>query len=407
MEVTSPSPNPFCAMCSTPSNLKRGPSGVLEADQFVPWLFSEGHAWCESRSFAAVYDTCMGEVEVTLSNYEAELAEISWTPSPGFACLFCVATCRLHVHELGTGVAVVGREIGRFSPLTLTIEWYHGAPFGLQTWTYARKVPGHSILVSLKEDSAVVNALDGLDFTVGDFRSMTEVERRWSFESCHVVGVAHAPARDIPKAVVVVAPSAGGKTTVAKALAPSFGIEWDRVVMADGAVFREGHEQYTKVCANGKANNGLWSRAWPAAKTLVQSMKKEVIEAAIANRQDLVLSDTGQDVKSLKALMRHLREAGFVVCLLGVYANAQEIFDRGVKREVADGKRYNRNFKKIQATFDSFIPAIQATDGPFKLVLNQQGHQPVVMLEGTGTSGDPLSAALLHQLELLWSQCST
>ncbi|CAE8618055.1 unnamed protein product [Polarella glacialis] len=53
-------------------------------------------------------------------------------------------------------------------------------------------------------------------------------------------------------------------------------------------------------------------------------------------------------------------------------------------RELHEGKRYNRDIRKLRVTFDAFAPAVRACNGVWCLVKNSQGAAPEVYESGQG-----------------------
>jgi len=347
----------------------------------------------------------LDSVDVTLEDYTDEIAHVRIDPLPssGFKCVFAVSTCTLH--EPGDKPGELGKQLGCFRPVELTIEWSRSAPWGEQVWKLSLKIKGHSIKTAIREDAALMTALSQgtsvLDFCAGPFRNLTDEEWSDALEACCVTGPDSAASQQAPKALIVMAPSAGGKTTVVTKLADSYGIDIKRSVRADGAIFRDFHKQYALVCENGVANDGLWFNAWPAAKKIVQTAKKSVLKKAMEKKQDLVISDTGSEVEGLQKLKSLLKEGGYLVCLVGIYADPQAILKRGIAREIGEGKRYNRSIEKLKATFEHFEPAISLIDGPYKIVMNAQGQPPSVKLEGNGYNGRPVPPTVAKALAAL------
>lgn len=292
----------------------------------------------------------------------------------------------------------MGPEVARFEVVSQTLRWTPSSPFGDNLWVLKAKLPG-SISRAVREDAELMAALDGsLDFCRQPFRKLTELEWTEAMEACGVTGPKAAPPQAVPKALIVMAPSAGGKTTVVRKFASSYGLAPDAAVHADGAIFRDYHAQYSRLCENGTANSALWFNAWPAAKAVVQSAKKEVLRKAFATKQNILVSDTGAELDSLQGLVTKLKDASYEVCLLGIYADPQAILTRGIAREIEEGKRYNRSIEKLRATFDNFSAAISMVDGAFKIVHNPQGGQPSATFEGQGGALPP---ALAEKLEAL------
>eukprot|EP00931_Biecheleriopsis_adriatica_P096646 TRINITY_DN702_c0_g1_i1.p1 TRINITY_DN702_c0_g1~~TRINITY_DN702_c0_g1_i1.p1 ORF type:complete len:709 (-),score=147.55 TRINITY_DN702_c0_g1_i1:75-2144(-) len=429
----------------------RGLAGVQEQDDLqatVDRLKIDGdlmhlkqcsdHAWCECLSLAGCYSRPdAGNIYIRLKDYSEEVSEVDFGSAlvSDAKCVFAVKTCTLHravetkkkdsfwcrmdranifcwgrpeAREKGT----VGEEIGCFSPVSLSIQWNESAPWGRATWKLESKIAGHSIKQAIREDDKLLSSLkegydgsdDCLNFCAAKFRKMTSTEWNDALQACKVTGTECAPSREAPKALIVMAPSAGGKTTVVTMLADSFGIDIDKSVRADGAIFRDYHKQYAMVCENGVANDGLWYNAWPAAKSIVQKAKVDVLKDAMNNKQDLVISDTGAEVDRLEELVASLKGGGYLVSLVGIYADPKAILQRGIAREIGEGKRYNRSIDKLKQTFEHFGAAISVVDGPFKIVHNAQGQKPQVTLEGNGCNGGQLPKDVAEALEKLVSQ---
>ncbi|CAK9102674.1 unnamed protein product [Durusdinium trenchii] len=355
----------------------------LRAD--ISWKLPprEGHAWCECLSLEGVYrKDDGGAVEITVQDPTREVSEVLLRPPELEHCCFSVRTCALHAFSEDPDF--VGDELGRLDVTSQVLRWRDG-----RRWTLEAKLPTVGICRAVREDRALLEALrqpDGslLDFCTAPFRDLNEEEWAGALQACNVAAQTLVPAEGSPKALLVMAPSAGGKTTVVSQLCSTFGLEQDRAARADGALFRDVHRQYRLLCENGVANDGLWYNAWPAAKAVVQEAKKEVFRRAMVQKQELIVSDTGSEVKGLKALIQELQCGGYQVSLLGIYADPSAILARGIAREIHEGKRYNRSLDKLKKTFENFRTAISLVDGAYKIVHNAQGQDPEVVLEGQG-----------------------
>ena len=156
------------------------------------------------------------------------------------------------------------------------------------------------------------------------------------------------------------------------------------VVRVDGEGFRDFHAQYRAILASGRANRGVWFRAWPAAKDAVAAAKRTLLATARELRRDLTVSDSGSDVPRLLELLEGLKREGYEVSLCGIFAEPAEILGRGLAREVEVGKRYNRDPEKLRSAFSAFAPAIRVVNGRFRLVWNGHGQRPRVIREGDG-----------------------
>mmetsp|Transcript_88383 Transcript_88383/g.175731 ORF Transcript_88383/g.175731 Transcript_88383/m.175731 type:complete len:404 (-) Transcript_88383:31-1242(-) len=372
------------------------------------------HSWCESRNLAGCYvcDRTGEKRFVTLANYSDMVSLVRIDPPMGTSdVLFSVAGCNLHSWIEG---AQFGPVLGRFRPFAAVMEWVAAAPWGEQVWHWTAPINGHSAAVQAAHDTVLLKALtehpggsrenhQPHDFCTDRFRDMTESEWQAALEACHVCGPNAAPRRERPRALLMLAPSAGGKTSLAPRFAGEFSMSLEGSVHADGGIFRSFHGQYAAAVEHGKVCGSMWYHVWPAAKSVVQMAKRKVIEAAMDGNQDLVISDTGSDLQKLLKLIRSLKDAGYEVGMLGLYASPADICARGINREMSEGKRYNRNLKQMQATFNQFVPVISAINGPFKIVHNARDQEPDVTLEGRGFAGSSVPQKLADDLAAITS----
>jgi len=237
------------------------------------------------------------------------------------------------------------------------------------------------------------------------FRSLNEDEYRRAAEAVRLSGPNAAPGREKPRALIVMSPSGGGKTTVLHAYASKFGMDEKETVEIDGSAFRDCHAQYKAVLENGKKNCGIWWSAWPAFKSIFSLVKKGFFAKAIKGRQDILMADTGVELSKTLKQVEELKEAGYGVHFLGIFAEPAEIIARGIARELEDGKRYNRDLKKLCKTFEAFAPTIAAVNGDYILASNRQGQSPVVFKEGKG--GESITFTLQDALAAVSSAVET
>ncbi|CAE8669401.1 unnamed protein product, partial [Polarella glacialis] len=155
-------------------------------------------------------------------------------------------------------------------------------------------IAGKSLSVPL--DQA---ALGGIDVLHEAMRPLTEEEFELAAHAARASGPQEAPRREKPKALFVIAPSGGGKTTVLRTHAARFDMNPAEAVLIDSAVFRDFHAQYKAFVDNGLSNQGIWFRAWPAAKDVLVKAKKRILVAASEAKKDLLISDTGSDAQKL------------------------------------------------------------------------------------------------------------
>mmetsp|Transcript_2311 Transcript_2311/g.4828 ORF Transcript_2311/g.4828 Transcript_2311/m.4828 type:complete len:1317 (-) Transcript_2311:48-3998(-) len=340
--------------------------------------------WCETQLLAGHYkcEATDVEMEVLPSNLEDENVDVSLKRlAPGKKSdndwVFDITTCTIRTK---LGLPTYALKVDADGTPTL-----HAAAGGLQeVFKQVRPLAGMSLSFPISKDSELKAALDGLDFCQSSCRALNEDEFQRAAVEARLRGPGAAESKVKPKALYIVAPSAGGKTHVMQKLAGSFGIQLQQAVSIDSAVFRDCHPQYRALINNGRANHGLWYRAWPAAKGVLSKAKSRLQKEAMANKQDMLISDTGHDAGKLLKSIEDLKAQGYNVSLCGIFADPQEILARGLARELDDGKRYNRSLEKLMQTFNVFAPAVQAVNGQFWIVSNLVGRQPEVYMKGMG-----------------------
>ncbi|CAE8625148.1 unnamed protein product [Polarella glacialis] len=168
-------------------------------------------------------------------------------------------------------------------------------------------IAGKSLSVPL--DQA---ALGGIDVLHEAMRPLTEEEFELAAHAARASGPQEAPRREKPKALFVIAPSGGGKTTVLRTHAARFDMNPAEAVLIDSAVFRDFHAQYKAFVDNGLSNQGIWFRAWPAAKDVLVKAKKRILVAASEAKKDLLISDTGSDAQKLADAIVKLKESSWL-----------------------------------------------------------------------------------------------
>eukprot|EP00929_Paragymnodinium_shiwhaense_P070949 TRINITY_DN36035_c0_g1_i1.p1 TRINITY_DN36035_c0_g1~~TRINITY_DN36035_c0_g1_i1.p1 ORF type:complete len:1318 (-),score=384.14 TRINITY_DN36035_c0_g1_i1:211-4164(-) len=349
--------------------------------------------WCETKFLAGTYDLEGEEpdayVKIRPESSDEELVNVTIdSPQGELEATFDVNSCLLKAKVGGSwqlGVAADGRAV--LTPVEkCPMLMLEGSKL-----TERANDPASALEHSLVDDKALLKALEGKNFFSAAFRDLSEEEFQAAAEAA---GCKKAPKRDAPRALFVVAPSGGGKTTVLKSV--DFGMKIEECVLADSAIFRDFHAQYKSLLDNGLSNKGIWHCAWPAVKDVVSKAKKRIWTMASEQKQDLLVSDTGSDAAKLVKSVQELKGKGYTVHLCGVFADPHEIMQRGVAREVGEGKRYNRSVSKLKQTFDAFAPVVKEVNGDFRLVKNASGLKPEVYKEGRG--GDDITFDLKRAL---------
>lgn len=291
---------------------------------------------------------------------------------------FAVSTCRLHGAENDwlLGIEPNGKPV---------LQQNNG-----QRLVWEDELPGYSLAHRVADDAKLLQALQGADFCRNRFRDVSEQEFQHVMEVIGMAGPKEAPSRAQPRGVILLAPSACGKSTALKSLPEAFfNIKRDEAVSIESGEYRDEFPPYKALIDNGLANDGIWFRGWPVAKEAMSKLKKKLLDVAIQKRKDVMISDTGSETEKLMNTISKLKGDGYIVNVCGIFAHPREIMERGIAREVMDGKRYNRDMSRVEKGFRVFPMAIRAINGKFCLMRNsnQKGAPaPQIYLQGDGGS---------------------
>ena len=174
-------------------------------------------------------------------------------------------------------------------------------------------------------------------------RGFTESERKQVFEVSRLL-LADA-GHSTPKALFVCGPSGVGKSSItARAVRELMGSEMNAVLI-DGALFREYHGGWTCVRADGLQRDppAIHKEAWDTFKRtkVSERLKNDMFEKALGNRQHLVIPDCATNIEKVRKRIVTLREAGYEVHLIALYAPEDLVTERGVARSVKEGKAFS------------------------------------------------------------------
>jgi len=346
--------------------------------------------WCEAQLLAGLYEPTSGDagkgfrIEVVPLRLDEETGWVSVAAIRDGELVaaadakFDVASCRLAGAALGTW------QLGLKSDGQVTLDLVSAGRLSLPgtVWRQVCDIKG----VSLAGSATLASALEGADICRETLRAPLEHELAAAAAAARLTGPNEASSRASPSALLVVGPSGSGKSRVIDLCAGEFGGNPQQAVVVDSEAFKECHAPYRALLENGRANQSIWFRSWPAAKGAIAKAKSHLLDSASKLKKDLLISDTGSESERLLATIAHLQAQGYVVNLCCIFADPEEIVIRGVARELSAGKRYNRDLKKLRKSFDAFQPAIRAINGEYKIVRNTQGKQPEIYMQGRGGS---------------------
>lgn len=138
-------------------------------------------------------------------------------------------------------------------------------------------------------------------------------------------------------------PSAVGKTTIRDAVASQLFGSAENAVEVDGALFRDEHAGWQSVAQHGYATGMLHEEAWGIFKKHSGSskLKKRIIASAIEARQNMIIPDTMNAPDKVEELMSQLRNAGFALHAVCLWAPLVATRRRGEPRSVREGKLWS------------------------------------------------------------------
>lgn len=171
-------------------------------------------------------------------------------------------------------------------------------------------------------------------------QDFTEYERHEIYHRIDVYQAECDHAR--PKALWIFGPPAVGKTTICNEKAGDmFGFP-DNAVTVDGTEFRMVHKGFQMVAQHGLRNNLLHADAWKLLKGsgFMDSLKEEIVELAVRNRQHLKIPETAVNVGRVNRMLDKLVENGYDLHAVCLYAPKSETEARGRPRGVKEGKAF-------------------------------------------------------------------
>eukprot|EP00419_Tripos_fusus_P057585 CAMPEP_0172904440 /NCGR_PEP_ID=MMETSP1075-20121228/172631_1 /TAXON_ID=2916 /ORGANISM="Ceratium fusus, Strain PA161109" /LENGTH=367 /DNA_ID=CAMNT_0013761469 /DNA_START=63 /DNA_END=1166 /DNA_ORIENTATION=- len=169
-----------------------------------------------------------------------------------------------------------------------------------------------------------------------------------------------------PQAIWLIGPSASGKSTLAPIAASWVGIDAGDFVMVDGEFFRDSHNGYQDALSEGKQHGCVWWGAYLGIRENVNREKQAMLRDSIRAHQNLVIPSTclrkSQCIDVVKKQLKH----GYKVHVVGIYGDRDVIVDRGRKRAMDKGKRYDP--REFGLALKQFAPMLRLCNGRFFMV---------------------------------------
>eukprot|EP00928_Gymnodinium_smaydae_P082245 TRINITY_DN6562_c0_g1_i1.p1 TRINITY_DN6562_c0_g1~~TRINITY_DN6562_c0_g1_i1.p1 ORF type:complete len:926 (-),score=137.59 TRINITY_DN6562_c0_g1_i1:79-2856(-) len=196
-------------------------------------------------------------------------------------------------------------------------------------------------------------------------RPLTEEETDESFKKAGLVeGSTNASLR--PTATWVVGPSASGKSFVTNSLLA----EISAPVVLDGDAFRDSHRGYQATVWNGfnmQETPCIWKAAWEIVKPHRFGWRQELWDAALKNRQNLIIVDVCTGLQSCIDKMNDLKELGYTNNVMAVTIKESISVARGTERASVVGKRFGPTFRLSMLALPGII---EAANGWYKVLDN-------------------------------------
>ncbi|CAK9082621.1 unnamed protein product [Durusdinium trenchii] len=178
----------------------------------------------------------------------------------------------------------------------------------------------------------------------------------------------------VPIALWILGPSSVGKSTISVDTAPRFDIpcrtadnpggdqrrRLDAVII-DGEFMRDAHGVWKEWIETDD-----WRSAYPALKAIINHEKEELCHEAVRQRKHLVIPQTALKLPKALAEMEMLIKSGYTNHVLAVVAPLAECQQRGWKRELTTGKRYQAD--EFQQSISAIPPLIASSNGRYAVV---------------------------------------
>lgn len=224
---------------------------------------------------------------------------------------------------------------------------------------------------SLDEDAAsgddAICELIGYD--LGESLS-TEISEPFTEEELHAAYVAsgyYSAKRARKKAAMwLIGPSACGKSTLAPKAAQWTGMDGEGYVTIDGEVFRDAHHGYQNAIIEGQQHGCVWWNAYLGIRENINEEKQLLLERARNDGKHLMIPSTCLRRAQCVDVAEDLMHAGYEIHIVGVFGNKATIVERGRKRAMNAGKRYDP--REFELALQMFAPMLRLCTGTWRMV---------------------------------------
>jgi len=194
-------------------------------------------------------------------------------------------------------------------------------------------------------------------------RDFSEAERREAYRES---GFERATKAEQPQAIWLIGPSASGKSTLAPSAASWVGVEDGNFVMVDGEAFRDSHRGYQEALMEGKQRGCVWWGAYVGIRENVNKEKQGMLRAAVDASKNLVIPSTCLRKSQCVDVANMLCGRGYLVHIVGMYGQREEIVTRGRRRAMEKGKRYDP--REFGIALRQFAPMLRLCNGRYFMV---------------------------------------
>jgi len=200
-----------------------------------------------------------------------------------------------------------------------------------------------------------------------------------------------APRCEMPACLIVLGPSAVGKSYITEAAAAQLFGSYQSAVVVDGEVFRDGHSGWNEVCLHGMKRQTLHQDAWTIFKnvkvgesgksptggkpgtSITQALKTKIFTGAIRDRQNIIVSSCANQPEKLQKDMDMLVQAGYEMHAVCLWAPLSETRTRGEPRSVREGKRwtgecYEVSTRTVCEIATRWHEGLCSADSPYKTI---------------------------------------
>eukprot|EP00438_Fugacium_kawagutii_P024095 Skav214960 [mRNA] locus=scaffold264:88549:89448:- [translate_table: standard] len=167
-------------------------------------------------------------------------------------------------------------------------------------------------------------------------------------------------------AIWLIGPSACGKSTLAPKAAKWTGMDIEGYVTIDGEVFRDAHRGYQKAIAEGQQHGCVWWNAYLGIRENINEEKQLLLERAKNDGKHLMIPSTCLRRSQCVDVAEDLVEAGYQIHIVGVYGDKATIVERGRKRAMFQGKRYDP--REFELALQMFAPMLRLCTGTWRMV---------------------------------------